>query len=150
MTEVKKVQSEIIPKRFLQGLVIIICLVLCSVFIYKLIDLPMMGIPPKSAVDQERKLKFFPVDRTNVAVYFDDSLLTKSSDEGNGFIGVVYNAIKRERIKQRIEENGSLRLVRYTNGRLVLIDDSTSLEIQLNSFGNQNAEVFGSLMMVKK
>jgi len=40
--------------------------------------------------------------------------------------------------------------VRYTNGRLVLIDDSTSLEIQLNSFGNQNAEVFGSLMMVKK
>ena len=150
MTELKKVQSEIIPKRFLQGLILIICLVLCSVFIYKLIDLPMMGIPPKSAIEQERTLNFIPIDRTNVAVYVDDSLLAKSSDEDNGFIGVVYNAIKRERIKKRIKENGLLRLVRYTNGRLVLVDDSTSLEIQLNSFGRQNAEVFASLMMVIK
>jgi hypothetical protein len=40
-----------------------------------------------------------------------------------------------------------LRLIRYDNGRLVVVDDATALEIQVNSFGSKNLNVFSSLFV---
>ena len=39
----------------------------------------------------------------------------------------------------------ALRLVKYDNGRITVIDDATDLEVQVNSFGQKNLEVFGLL-----
>ena len=44
-----------------------------------------------------------------------------------------------------MEADNLLRLIQYKNGRILVIDDATGLEIQVNSFGGKNLEVFGLL-----
>jgi putative photosynthetic complex assembly protein len=106
----------------------------------------LVGISPKAAIAQERTLKFVERNRFDVIVLDKyDNLLAESTDGSNGFLGVVYNAVKRERIKRRVVAENVFRLVEYENGRIPVIDDKTGLEIQVNSFGAKNLEVFGLL-----
>jgi putative photosynthetic complex assembly protein len=109
-------------------------------------ELPLFGISPKAAIVQERTLKFVERNRFDVVVLDKyGKLLAESTDGRNGFLGVVYNAVKRERIKRRVVAENFLKLVQYENGRISVIDDKTGLEIQVNSFGGKNLEVFGLL-----
>jgi putative photosynthetic complex assembly protein len=147
MSDTERAKVEILPKKFLQFCLCIVLAVLFLVFFLKYIDYPRTGIPPQSIILEEKALKFVSLGRRNVSVFEGEKLVARSSFPNQGFLGVVYNAVERERIKKRISGKGLLRLVRYANGRLVLIDDSTELEIQLNSFGLKNAEVFGSLFI---
>jgi len=120
--------------------------VLLSVFIFRIMDYPLVGISPKSVIAQEISLKFVERNRFDVVVLDKyGRFLAESTDGSNGFLGVVYNAVKRERIKRRVVAENFLRLVQYKNGRISVIDDTTGLEIQVNSFGVKNLEVFGLL-----
>ena len=134
---------EIVPKKFLQVLGLLVVSVLISVFLFKLLDYPLVGTAPKSKVVQEIKLDFVERNRFDVIVLDKyGKVLAESRDGINGFLGVVFNAIKRERMKKRVEGNNVLRMVRYENNRIVIIDDLTGMEIQVNSFGGKNLEVF--------
>ena len=105
-----------------------------------------MGTSPKAAVAQEITLEFVERNRFDVVVLDKyGKTLAESTDGSNGFLGVVYNAVKRERIKRRVVADNLLRLVQYKNGRISVIDDATGSEIQVNSFGGKNLEVFGLL-----
>ncbi len=145
MSNTKSDKIDIVPQRFLQLIGAIILITLVTVFFHKYIDYPKAGVPPTSSISQEVMLRFEASGGREVSVFFGDKQIARSSSDGQGFLGVVYNAIERERIKKRISSKSLLRLVSYTNGRLVLIDDSSGLEIQLNNFGFKNAEVFGNL-----
>ena len=138
--------KDIIPKRFLQALGLVVITVLLSVFIFRILGLPLVGVPPKSNVVQEISLDFVERNRFDVLVLDKyGKVLADSTDGNSGFLGVVYNAVKRERIKKRVVSTDALRLVKYENGRITVIDDATNLEVQVNSFGQKNLEVFGSL-----
>ena len=138
--------AEIMPKRFLQFLGLLVLTVLLSVFAFRIMDFPLVGTSPKAAVAQEMTLKFVERNRFDVVVLDKyGKLLAESTDGSNGFLGVVYNAVKRERIKRRVVADNLLRLVQYKNGRISVIDDATGSEIQVNSFGGKNLEVFGLL-----
>ena len=50
-----------------------------------------------------------------------------------------------DRIKKRILGDNVLRIVKYKNDRIAVVDDWTGLEIQVNSFGAKNLEVFSLL-----
>ena len=141
-------EPEIVPKRFLQFLGLLVVLTLTSVFIFRIMNLPLVGVSPKTKVVAELTLNFVERGRFDVVV-FDQSgnLLAESTDGSSGFLGVVYNAVKRERIKKRVVTDNYLRLIRYDNGRLVVVDDATDLEIQVNSFGSKNLNVFSSLFV---
>ena len=146
MTKNETKNPEIMPKRFLQFLGFLVLTVLLSVFSFRIMDFPLVGIPPKAAVAQEISLEFVERNRFDVVVLDKyGKLLAESTDGSNGFLGVVYNAVKRERIKRRVEADNLLRLIQYKNGRILVIDDATGLEIQVNSFGGKNLEVFGLL-----
>ena len=139
-------QIEVIPKRFLQSLVLLIALVLISVFTFRLMDYPLAGVAPKGEIVKEIKLDFVERNRFDVVVRDKyGKVLATSTDGANGFLGVVFNAVKRERIKKRIEGDNTLRMVQYANGRIAVIDDWTQMEIQVNSFGVKNLEVFSLL-----
>ena len=138
--------KDIIPKRFLQALGLVVITVLLSVFIFRILGLPLVGVPPKSNVVQEISLDFVERNRFDVLVLDKyGKVLADSTDGNSGFLGVVYNAVKRERIKKRVVSTNALRLVKYENGRITVIDDATNLEVQVNSFGQKNLEVFGLL-----
>ena len=137
---------EIVPKRFLQGIGILIFTVLISVFIFRLMDFPLVGVTPKAKIVREIQLDFIERNRFDVAILDKyGKILAESTDGNNGFLGVVYNAIKRERIKKRVVGDNVLRMVEYENGRIAVIDDWTGMEIQINSFGMKNLEVFSFL-----
>ena len=63
-----------------------------------------------------------------------------------GFIVVVYNGFMSERKKKKIETNNPLKLVHYEDGRLTIIDEVSSWDMHLNSFGAMNASVFKKLI----
>ncbi len=146
MKVMKAKEVEIIPKRFLQVLLILIVLVLISVFTFKFMNFPLVGVSPKAKIVQEIPLNFEERNRFDVVVMDNyGKVLAESMDGTNGFLGVVFNAVKRERIKKRIVGDSILRLVQYESGRISVIDDWTGLEIQVNSFGEKNLEVFSLL-----
>ena len=137
---------EIVPKRFLQVIGILIFTVLISVFIFRLMDFPLVGVTPKAKIVREIQLDFIERNRFDVAILDKyGKILAESTDGNSGFLGVVYNAIKRERIKKRVVGDNVLRMVEYENGRIAVIDDWTGMEIQINSFGMKNLEVFSFL-----
>ena len=137
---------EIVPKRFLQAIGILIFTVLISVFIFRLMDFPLVGVTPKAKIVREIQLDFIERNRFDVAILDKyGKILAESTDGNSGFLGVVYNAIKRERIKKRVVGDNVLRMVEYENGRIAVIDDWTGMEIQINSFGMKNLEVFSFL-----
>ena len=146
MREFSSDRHEIIPIRFLLALALLVVSVLVGVFVFKILELPLVGVAPKGEVVQEIILKFEERDRFDVVVYDKDGkLVAESTDGSNGFLGVVYNAVKRERIKKRVLGNNLLKFRMYRNGRVSVYDDATGLEIHANSFGIQNLNVFGSL-----
>lgn len=137
---------EIVPKRFLQVIGILIFTVLISVFIFRLMDFPLVGVTPKAKIVREIQLDFIERNRFDVAILDKyGKILAESTDGNSGFLGVVYNAIKRERIKKRVVGDNVIRMVEYENGRIAVIDDWTGMEIQINSFGMKNLEVFSFL-----
>ena len=139
-------QGEIMPKKFLGALGLLLLVVLALVFTYRYMDYPLVGVPPKSTIVKEISLDFVERNRFDVIVLDKyGEVLAESTDGTNGFLGVVFNAVKRERIKKRISADNTLRMVQYENGRVVIIDDWTGMEIQVNSFGEKNLEVFGLL-----
>ena len=146
MNSEEKKSPEIVPKRFLQGIGILIFTVLISVFIFRLMDFPLVGVTPKAKIVREIQLDFIERNRFDVAILDKyGKILAESTDGNSGFLGVVYNAIKRERIKKRVVGDNVLRMVEYENGRIAVIDDWTGMEIQINSFGMKNLEVFSFL-----
>jgi hypothetical protein len=51
-----------------------------------------------------------------------------------------------ERKKKKIDINNPLKLIQYEDGRLTIVDESSSWDIHLNSFGSMNAAVFKELI----
>ncbi len=139
-------QMEIMPKKFLHAVGLLVFFVLVVVFAYRFMDYPLVGVPPKSTIVKEISLDFVERNRFDVSVLDKyGKILAESTDGTNGFLGVVFNAVKRERIKKRISGDNILRMVQYENGRIAIIDDWTGMEIQVNSFGQKNLEVFSLL-----
>ena len=136
-------QMEIMPKKFLHAVGLLVSFVLVVVFAYRFMDYPLVGVPPKSTIVKEISLDFVERNRFDVIVLDKyGKVLAESNDGTNGFLGVVFNAVKRERINKRISGDNILRMVQYENGRVAIIDDWTGMEVQVNSFGQKNLEVF--------
>ena len=139
-------QIEIIPKWLLQLLGLLVVVVLISVFIFRILDYPLVGVSPQAKIVREIELDFVERNRFDVVVLDKyGKVLVESTDGINGFLGVVFNAVKRERIKKRIQGDSTLRIVQYENGRIAVIDDWTGMEIKVSSFGLKNLEAFNLL-----
>ena len=146
MTPTETKHHDIVSKKFLQVLGLVLTFTLISVFLFRIMDFPLLGVAPKADIIKEMEVEFIERNRFDVAVLDKHGkLLAESTDGKNGFLGVLFNAVKRERIKKRVEGNNILRLVQYDNGRISVIDEWTNMEIQVNSFGGQNLEVVNLL-----
>ena len=148
MNPLRTKQVDVMPKTFLRAVVFLLLLVLIFVFTFRWMEFPLAGVAPESKIVREMSLKFVERNRFDV-IGLDkyDNTLVESTDGKNGFIGVVFNAIKRERIKKRIEGDNVLRMVQYENGRIAIIDDWTGFKVQVNNFGQRNLEVFSFLFV---
>lgn len=64
----------------------------------------------------------------------------------NGFLRGALRALTRGRALAKIGQEVPFRLIRYTDGRLVLLDPATSEQVTISSFGHTQVESFDRLL----
>ena len=103
--------------------------------------------PPPSTAVEVRDLKF--VDRQDgaVLVYDVDGHLTYTVQPGtNGFVRGVLRGLVRDRRAYHIDSGPPFRLTRWADGRLSLDDPSTGHHVDLEVFGQTNAQTFADIL----
>ena len=140
-------EKEVIPIRLVQAVGALLLVTLLMVGYAKLSNMPLIGTPKETLVVNQTTLEFVKQSNGSVSIYDNKGKEIINSRAGPyGFIVVVYNGFMSERKKKKINTNDPLKLVQYEDGRLTIMDDSTSWDMHLNSFGAMNAAVFKKLM----
>ena len=140
-------EKEVIPIRLVQAVGALLLVTLLMVGYAKLSNMPLIGTPKEASVVNEITLEFVKQGNGSVSIYDNKGQEIINSRSGPyGFIVVVYNGFMSERKKKKINTNDPLKLVQYEDGRLTIVDDSSSWDMHLNSFGAMNAAVFKKLM----
>ena len=140
-------EKEVIPIRLVQAVGALLLVTLLMVGYAKLSNMPLIGTPKEASVVNEITLEFVKQGNGSVSIYDNKGQEIINSKSGPyGFIVVVYNGFMSERKKKKIETNNPLKLVHYEDGRLTIIDEVSSWDMHLNSFGAMNASVFKKLI----
>jgi len=94
----------------------------------------------------QRELVFTDTPDGQILVlnYFDSKVVALFKGE-QGFLRGTLRALVRERKRRGIGPEAPFRVIEHTDGRLTLLDPSTSQRIDLESFGPANAAIFRDL-----
>jgi putative photosynthetic complex assembly protein len=112
-----------------------------------LTDRPLVGVPAPSPVASEITVRLAGERNGDVAVIGPDGMVIARSDEDmNGFIGVLWRNLKRERMSHGLPDEAPVRVVRRASGRVAVIDDSTGMTVELIGYGKDNIAAFAKLV----
>ena len=140
-------EKELIPIRLVQAVGALLLVTLLMVGYARLSVMQLIGTPKQVPVVSETSLEFIKQKNGSVSIFDKNGQEIINSRAGPyGFIVVVYNGFMSERKKKKIETNNPLKLVHYEDGRLTIIDEVSSWDMHLNSFGAMNASVFKKLI----
>jgi len=101
-----------------------------------------------SAVLAERSLRFQDAPDHGITVIdaTTNTVAVQMPPNGNGFLRGALRALTGRRRAAGIGQDQPFRLVRYADGRLVLIDPETTQRITITSFGPTQIESFDNLL----
>ena len=140
-------EKEVIPIRLLQAVGALLLFTLLVVGYSRLSDMPLLGVPDASPVVKELVLDFQKKEDGSIVILNEEGIEMINSKVGsNGFISVVHDGFSYERKKKNIRGNTPVKLVLHEDGRLTIVDESSSRDMHLNSFGAMNVAVFGQLI----
>ena len=108
---------------------------------------PAAKYPDDLAVVQERALVLIPRADGGIRVEdADGALRAELGPEAVGFVGGLQRALARVRMLADVPADAPVRLVRWADGRLTLIDPATGWRAELLGFGRDNTEAFARLL----
>ena len=140
-------EKEVIPIRLLQAVGALLLFTLLVVGYSRLSDMPLLGVPDASPVVKELVLDFQKKEDGSIVILNEEGIEMINSKVGsNGFNSVVHDGFSYERKKKNIRANTPVKLVLHEDGRLTIVDESSSWDMHLNSFGAMNVAVFGQLI----
>ena len=140
-------EKEVIPIRLLQAVGALLLFTLLVVGYSRLSDMPLLGVPDASPVVKELVLDFQKKEDGSIVILNEEGIEMINSKVGsNGFISVVHDGFTYERKKKNIRGNTPVKLVLHEDGRLTIVDEASSWDMHLNSFGAMNVAVFGQLI----
>lgn len=94
----------------------------------------------------QRELVFTDTPDGQIVVFdFIDSKEVSRFKGEQGFLRGTLRALARDRKRRGIGPEAPFRVVEHTDGRLTLLDPSTSQRIDLESFGPVNSAIFRNL-----
>ncbi|WP_425092437.1 photosynthetic complex assembly protein PuhC [Tropicimonas sp. S265A] len=139
--------KEMIPRVLLRAMLALVLICLAIVAAARLTDRPLEAQFPDMPILEERSIQIFGKMDGSAVVSFADGApdLVLSAQEG-GFVSGMTRALGHERGLSGIAATEPVRLVRYADGRLALIDDLTGWEAQIIGFGKDNTAAFERLM----
>lgn len=142
-----RMDSDKIPPILIKAMfgLVAVCLVMVSAYVWT--GRPVIATPPEAAVAASRVL-YLDGDMSGAARVRDaeGTVIAEFPPETGGFVSGISRVLARERTKHRVALDGPVTLVRGTNGRLTLYDDTTGWRADLMGFGLDNARTFARLL----
>jgi putative photosynthetic complex assembly protein len=138
-------KPEMIPANLLRGM---LALVLASVILTgysALTGRDQVGVPKPAAIVAERSIILQGGGAQAVTVLSADGTLLMDLPHG-GFITVIQNGLERARLTAGVDKLLPVRIVKFANGRLTVVDDHSGWSAELGAFGNDNRAAFERLM----
>ena len=136
---------EMIPKRLLQGMLVLVLATVALVGSAVLTGRDHVGVPKPSAVVRERQIILEGHSAQAVTVYNVDKSVMIDLPHG-GFVTVIQSGLETTRRKFGLDPLLPVRLVKYQNGRLTIEDDLTGWSAELYAFGSDNKAAFERLL----
>lgn len=146
-----KRDKEMIPTVLVRAMFGLALLTLLLVAWARFTDRPLMATPPIVPIATEVTLNFERASITggSGSVTIRDAngaALVTSSDEKKGFVEVIWRVVERKRMLAKVEGNPPLRIVRYEDRRIAIIDEASNFTVQLTGYGPDNVAAFATLL----
>jgi putative photosynthetic complex assembly protein len=140
-------QREIISRRLLRAMGVLVALSLLLVTYARLTDRPLEAMPVDGQIIQERVIHIF-ADMSGAARILDESgsVIADLPSTKGGFVAGVWRAVVFERHKAGVDPDAPVRLMRFADGRLALRDEVGGGRYELIGFGTDNAAAFARLL----
>ena len=144
----EKRDREMIPRVLVRAMFGLMGISLATVAFARWTDQPLSAVPPQDvAVKTERSMQIFSkMDGSARVVDIDGTLVADLDPTQGGFIAGVSRALARVRGNHGVSATAPVRVVRYVDGRLALVDDATGWRAELFGFGHDNAAAFARLL----
>lgn len=137
-----------VPPVVLRATAVLVVGAVLAIATARLTGVPPAALPPVAAPAVERALVI--VRDTAGGVRVTDAgtgvLVADLDPLAAGFIAGVDRALARERMKHGLDGDLPVRVVRWEDGRLSLIDPATGWRAELQGFGPDNLEAFARLL----
>ncbi len=139
---------EMIPRVLVRAMFGLMALSLVTVAFARWTNQPMSAVPPQNvAIKEQRAIQIFSKMDGSVRIFdLNGAMVADLGPTEGGFISGVSRALTRVRTSHDVSASLPVRLVRYEDGRLALIDDTTGWRAELFGFGHDNAAAFARLL----
>ena len=141
-------EREIISRRLLRAMGLLVAGSLALVTYARLTDRPLEALPVDGPVVHERVLNIVSDSLSGAAQIYDENgrLIVDLGPTEGGFVAGVWRAVVFERHKLGVDAGAPVRLMQFSDGRLALRDDLGGGRFELIGFGRDNAATFARLL----
>lgn len=139
----KTPEREVIPRRLVYAMFGLALITLMLVTAAVVTDRPTVGQPKDAAVVRAHSVT---ISGEGNHAYVVDATGTVLLDGPGGFITVVRDGLDRARLVGGVKGNEAVTITQYENGRINLFDPSTGWQVELTSFGPDNAGTFLAML----
>ena len=141
-------QVETIPRIILRAVGLLVVGTTAAVAYARWTGMPPAARPPVQAEAASAELIIVGDGMSAVTVIEAGTgrVVAVLSGESAGFIAGVQRALSRTRMLQDVPEDAPVRVVRWADGRMSLIDPATGWRVEVHGFGRDNEEAFARLL----
>ena len=138
---------EMVPRVLLRAVGLLMLATLAIATYARVTGMEPAAMPPASPIMQERPLVVV-AEMSGAALVLapDGHEIARFDPTQGGFISGVWRALERVRETHDVATDLPIRLVRFEDGRLALIDDFTGWRAELQGFGRDNRAAFAQLL----
>lgn len=139
---------EMIPKTLLRAMLALVVASLLIVTYARVTDRPLEATPPTGVAVAEERLILLHGDMSGAARVLDlnGAVIADLDPSKGGFISGVWRVLQRVRAQHQVALDAPVRLVRWEDGRLSILDDTTGWRAELTGFGADNLAAFARLL----
>ena len=138
---------EMVPRILVQGMFAVMLSSLALVSFATLTDRPKVGVVREAPVVREVTVTMTAARDGSVTVTDPEGeVVARSGDDRNGFIGVMWRVMARERLRHGLPDAAPVRVVRRENGHTAVIDPETGMSVELIGYGQDNVAAFARLV----
>lgn len=140
-------EKELVPRFMVRAMFGLMAFTLLLVGYAQLTGTANTGVLIEAPVVAERQINLVGTREGAVTVTdMDGTVLGYSTEDKNGFVGVIWRVFDRQRHVAGIDKAAPVRVVRRENGHIAVIDTATGLSIELIGYGADNIAAFAKLI----